>query len=240
VFLSIALMVVGYVLYAYATATDFKYNVTALGNAAIPFINVSHNIAAWLSFFAWIAGITSTLGVLISAVNSQARLIFNAGREGLLPRWLGKVHPTRRTPVNAMSAFVAIATVIIAVWALLHLIGGDSGSMSALNFFVESSTMGTILVLVVYFLSNLALPFYYRKFRPQEFNVLKHAVLPVLGMIAIGVPVYYLCKPGQPTPYDWFPYAALGVIVVSVGYAFLLSRRDPGLGERVGSIVADE
>ncbi|HTR95870.1 MAG TPA: APC family permease [Trebonia sp.] len=240
VFLSIALMVVGYVLYAYATATDFKYNVTALSGAAIPFINVSHNIAAWLSMFAWIAGITSTLGVLISAVNSQARLIFNAGREGLLPRWLGRVHPVRRTPVNAMSAFVAIATVIIAVWALLHLIGGDSGSMSALNFFVESSTMGTILVLVVYFLSNLALPFYYRKFRPQEFNVVKHAVLPILGMIAIGVPVYYLVKPGQPTPYDWFPYAALGVVVVSVLYAFFLSRRDPGLGERVGSIVADE
>ena len=100
--------------------------------------------------------------------------------------------------------------------------------------------MGTILVLVVYFLSNLALPFYYRKFRPQEFRVVKHAVLPVLGMIAIGVPVYYLCKPGQPTPYDWFPYAALGVVVVSVLYAFFLSRRDPGLGDRVGSIVADE
>jgi amino acid transporter len=242
VFLSIALMVAGYVLYAYATATDFKYSVTALGTAAIPFINVSHDIAAWLSFFAWMAGITSTLGVLISAVNSQARLIFNAGREGLLPRWLGKVHPTRRTPVNAMFTFVAIAALIIAVWAILHLAGGSkqSGGMSALNFFVESSTMGTILVLVVYFLSNLALPFYYRKFRPQEFNVVKHAVLPVLGMIAIGVPVYYLCKPGQPSPFDWFPYAALGVIVVSVIYAFYASRRDPGLGERVGSIVADE
>src|SRR6202044_1986085 len=124
--------------YAYATATGFKYNVTALGNAAIPFINVSHDIAAWLSFFAYIAGITSTLGVLISAVNSQARLIFNAGREGLLPAWLGKVHPTRRTPVNAMFTFVAIAAAIILVWALLHLIGGHSGSMSALNFFVES------------------------------------------------------------------------------------------------------
>ena len=81
--------------------------------------------------------------------------------------------------------------------------------MNALNFFVESSTMGTILVLVVYFLANLALPFYYRKYRPAEFNVVKHAVLPVLGMIAIGVPVYYLVKPGQAAPYDWFPYAAL-------------------------------
>ncbi|MGD0700797.1 MAG: APC family permease [Trebonia sp.] len=240
VFLSITLMIVGYILYAYATATGFQYNVTALGGAAIPFINVSHDVASWLAFFAYIAGITSTLGVLISAVNSQSRLIFNAGREGLLPRWLGKVHPVRRTPVNAIYAFVVIAAVIIGVWALLHLIGGDSGSMSALNFFVESSTMGTILILVVYFLSNLALPFYYRRYRPQEFNVLKHAVLPVLGMIAIAVPVYYLVKPGQAAPYDWFPYAALGVIVVSVGYAIWLSRRDPGLGERVGSIVADE
>ena len=240
VYLSIALMLVGYVLYAYATATGFKYNVTALNSAIIPFINVSHDVASWLALIAWIAGITSTLGVLISAVNSQCRLVFNAGREGLLPRWLGQVHPTRRTPVNAIFAFVAIATVIIAVWALLHLIGGDSGSMSALNFFVESSTMGTILILVVYFLSNLALPFYYRKYRPQEFNVLKHAVLPVLGMIAIAVPVYYLVKPGQASPYDWFPYAALGVIVVSVGYAVWLSRRDPGLGDRVGSIIADE
>ncbi len=242
VFLSIALMVVGYILYSYATATGFKYNVTALGSAAIPFINVSHDVAAWLAFLAYIAGITSTLGVLISAVNSQARLIFNAGREGLLPRWLGKVHPTRRTPVNAIFAFIAIATVIILVWALLHLIGGakQSGQMSALNFFVDSSTMGTILLLVVYFLSNLALPFYYRRYRPQEFNVLKHAVLPVLGMIAIGVPVYYLVKPGQPSPLNWFPYAALGVIVVSVAYAVWASRRDPGLGDRVGSIIADE
>jgi amino acid transporter len=242
IYMSVALMLVGYVLYAYATATGFKYNITLLNSVPIPFIAVSHNVAAWLAVFAWIAGLTSTLGVLISAVNSQARLIFNAGREGLLPRWLGKVHPTRRTPVNAIFAFIAIATVIIVVWALLHLAGGSkqSGQMTALNFFVDSSTMGTILLLVVYFLSNLALPFYYRRYQPGEFNVLKHAVLPVLGMVAVGVPVYYLVKPGQPSPLNWFPYAALGVIVVSVIYAFVMNRRDPELGDRVGSIVADE
>ena len=112
--------------------------------------------------------------------------------------------------------------------------------MNALNFFDESGTMGTILILVVYFLANLALPFYYRKYRPPEFNIIKHLVLPVLGMIAIAVPVYYLCKPPQPQPYDWFPYAALVILVVSVIYSLVLSRRDPGLGDRVGSIIADE
>jgi amino acid transporter len=242
VYMSVALMLVGYVLLAFATATGFKYNVTALNNAAIPFINVAHDVAGWLGLFAWIAGLTSTLGVLISAVNSQARLIFNAGREGLLPRWLGKVHPTRRTPVNAMFAFVGIAGVIICVWALLHLAGGakQSGEMSALNFFVDSSTMGTILVLFVYLAANVALPFYYRKYRPQEFNVVKHAVLPALGVVAVVVPLYYLFKPGQTAPLNWFPWAAVGVLVVSVAYAFVMSRRDPGLGDRVGSIIADE
>ena len=178
--------------------------------------------------------------MLIAAVNSQARLIFNAGREGLLPRWIGRVEPSRQVPRNAIFTFVGIASAIIAVWALGHLIFGHSGSMDGLTYFDESGTMGTILVLVVYFLANLALPFYYRKYRPAEFNVIKHAVLPVLGMIAIAVPVYYLSKPGQLSPYSWFPYVALGILVVSVIYAAVLTWRDPGLGDRVGSIVADE
>ncbi len=240
VFMSIALMAFTYLLVAYSTVSGFGYNENALTSAAIPFISVAHDVAPTLAFIAYLAGLTSTLGVLIAAVNSQCRLIFNAGREGLLPRWIGKVQPVRRTPVNAIITFVAIASALTLIWALGHWIGGHSSSLSALNFFFESSTMGTILILVVYFLANLALPFYYRRYRPNEFNIIKHIVLPVLGMVAIAVPIYYLCKPPQPQPYDWFPFAALAVIVVSVIYSIWLVRRDPGLGDRVGSIVADE
>jgi amino acid transporter len=235
-------MVAGYVLFAFATVTGFGYKASAVTGASIPFIPVAHNVAAFVGFLAYAAGFTSTIGVLISAINSQARLIFNAGREGLLPRWIGKIHARRRTPYNAIYVFVALASLIIVVWAVGHLIGGHAqrGQMNPLNFFVESSTMGTILLLVVYFLANLALPFYYRRFRPGEFSVFKHVVLPVLGMVAIGVPVYYLCKPGQPAPYDWFPYLALGIVVVAAIYGYVLNRRDPSLGDRAGSIVADE
>ncbi|MCL2585308.1 MAG: APC family permease [Streptosporangiales bacterium] len=241
VFTSVTLMVVGYLLFAYATVTGFGYHSGALSSDTdLPFLTVSGNVAGWVLVCAYFAGMTSTLGVLIAAVNSQCRLVFNAGREGLLPRWIGKVHPVRRTPINAILTFVVVGGGIIAVWGLIHILTGTSGSMSGTNFFGESSTMGTILILVVYFLANLALPFYYRKYRPSEFSVVKHGILPVLGMIAIAIPVYYLCKPGQPQPFNWFPYLALGVIVVAVVYATVLSRRDPGLGERVGSIVADE
>jgi amino acid transporter len=243
VYLSTLLMAVTYLLLTYATVTGFHYSESALTNPAIaiPFINVAHGVVGWLAFFAFIAGLTSTIGVLIAAVNSQCRLIFNAGREGLLPRWIGKVNQTRLTPVNAIIAFVGIATVITLGWAIGHWIGGShSGPLSALNFYADSATMGTILILVVYFLANLALPFYYRKYRPGEFSLVKHAILPVIGMIAIAIPIYYLCKPPQPQPENWFPWAALGIAVVSILYSIWLVKRDPGLGDRVGSIVADE
>ena len=240
VFASISVMVVAYLLFSYATVTGFDYNVTNLGNAAIPFINVAQGTVSVLLFFAFLAGLTSTLGCLIAGVNSQARLVFNAGREGLLPSFMGDVHPTRRTPTKAIITFVVISLLIIGGWGLGHIIGGSSGgTMNAVTFFSESSTMGTILVLLVYLASNLALPFYYRKYRPEEFQVLRHAVLPGIGAAAILVPLYYLAKPGQPAPLDWYPYIALGCLVVSVAYAIFLVRRDPTLGDRVGSIVAD-
>jgi amino acid transporter len=240
VFTSVAIMAISYVVFAYATVSGFGYNVTKLGAAPIPFISVADATIGVLAFFAYLAGMTSTLGALIAGTNSQARLVFNAGREGLLPGWIGHVNPARRTPMYAIFSFVGISTLIIGGWAFLHLIHGTTGALDPITFFAESSTMGTILVLVVYLLANLALPFYYRRYRPQEFSAVKHGVLPGLGAIAIIVPLYYLAKPGQPTPYDWFPYAALIVVVVGAVYAYILNSRDPGLAGRVGSIVADE
>ncbi len=65
-------------------------------------------------------------------------------------------------------------------------------------------------------------------------------MLPALGLVAVGVPVYYLVKPGQAAPLNWFPYAGLAIIAVSVAYSLILVRRDPDIANRVGSIVADE
>ncbi len=242
VFTSICIMLVAYTFFAFSTVVGFKGNVAKLSSAAIPFISVAKEVAAVLLFFAFLAGMTSTLGALIAGTNSQARLIFNAGREGLLPAFMGKVHSTRRTPMNALFVFLGLGLAIIGIWGLGHILGGHatSGSMSALTMFVESSTFGTILVLLVYGLSNLALPFYYRRYHPDLYNSFRHMVLPVIGVLLILVPLYYLAKPGQSAPYSWYPYMALGAVVLAIIYATVLVSRDPSIGDRVGSIVADE
>lgn len=239
VFSSIAIMTVSYILFAYATVTGFGYDTDRLGEAHIPFVDVAHHTLGALAFLAYLGGLTSTLGVLIAGINSQARLVFNAGREGLLPSFFGYVHPTRRTPNNAIITFTATALLIIGGWGLGHLLGAGGGSMNPVVFFTETSTLGAILILLVYLASNIALPLYYRRYRPQEFRTVRHLVLPAIGALAILVPLYYLAKPGQPAPYNWFPYAALAALLAAVGYATLLVRRDPGLADRVGSVVAD-
>ena len=242
VFMSIILMIAVYTFFAFSTVVGFQGNVASLSSAAVPFLSVAKEVSGVLLALAFIAGMTSTLGALIAGTNSQARLVFNAGREGLLPKYIGKVHSTRRTPMNALLTFLALSLAIIGFWGLGHLMGGhhSSGSMSALTMFVESSTFGTILVLIVYGLSNLALPFYYRRHHPDQFNGFRHGVLPALGIVSILVPLYYLAKPGQPAPFSWYPYMALGAIVLALIYASVLVAKDPAIGDRVGSIVADE
>lgn len=236
VFLSVGVMVVSYLLFAYSTVTGFGYNVKTLSSTAIPFIAVAHSTVGILAVFAYLAGMTSTLGALIAGTNSQARLVFNSGREGLLPRWIGQVHPGRRTPKNAIFVFVGIALGIIAVWAIVDAATGTP--VTAVNFFAESSTMGTILVLLVYLGTNLAVPFFMRRNAPSGFEPVRHAVLPLIGAAAIIVPLYYLSKT-HTSPYDWYPWVALTILALSVIYARVLTRRDPSLAARVGSIIAD-
>jgi len=85
--------------------------------------------------------------------------------------------------------------------------------------------MGTIVILVVYLLTNLSLPvFMWRRHRTM-FSPLRHVAVPALGSAILVVPFIELCEPGQPSPYSTFPFIALGL--VAVGSRDQRSRRTP-------------
>ena len=232
-FASVALMLGSFMLFAYATVESFGENVDKLSSAPIPFITVaSHELSA-LAFLAYIAGVTSTVGCLIAATNSQARLLFNSGREGLFPKWIGKVSSRHGTPVRALLVFMGIGLAGCFGWAVIQ-------GIPPLTLFAEPSTLGTILVIVVYAVANLALPFFYLKHYRDQFSPVRDLVLPLIGVAVIVYPLYNLVKPGQMWPYNWFPYVALVMIVVAGIYAVILNSRDKELATKVGALVADE
>jgi amino acid transporter len=231
IFASIAMIVLLYIVASYATVTSFHGDTKALTSDPIPFLTEAKSVAGFLVPFAYLAAITSIFGIFTAGTNAQARVLFNSGRERLLPSVLGRVSESWRTPWVALVVYFG-----------LELGGAYAFGWSTAPgvFFAEAATLGVIFIVVVYMLTNLALPFYYRREHPDAFHVGRHLVAPLLGIAALAYPLWTLVKPGQVAPYSQYRWIVLGVCVVSFAVAAFVSRRVPDLERRVGSIIADE
>jgi amino acid transporter len=235
-YLSIAIGAFLFMFFAYATVTGFHDDVASIGRSSVPFLTVADRYLGAPAVLAWTAGIISVLATLVAGANSQARMLFDAGRSGLLPARLGQVHPPGDTPRNALVAMASVGLAIIAIWWTIHLLGFDHGSTNPVGLYAECSTMGTIVILFVYLLTTVALPaFMWRRHRDQ-FSAIRHVMLPVLGALTLVVPFIELCTPGQPAPYSAFPYVALGLVVIAVIAAAITVHRHPTAGESEGTI----
>jgi amino acid transporter len=174
--------------------------------------------------------VISVLATLVAAANSQARMLFDGGRSGLLPAALGRARATDETPVNALLAMAAAGLAIIAVWWAAHVLGLDHGSTNPVGLYAECSTMGTIVILFVYLLSAAALPVFMWRRRRLSFPATRHLLIPLLGAAALIVPFIELLKAGQPAPYSYFPYLALGLIAAAAVAAHIVVSRHPAAG----------
>lgn len=222
-----------YIFLAYATAAGFKMDAKALGASSLPFIDGVKASAPALLVLAYIAGVTSILGSLIGLVNSQARILFNSAREGLLPEFLGKIHPQHRTPHSALWVFLLIAVALVLGFGLL-------GGVAPMDYFGFAATLGAIPVILTYMLTNLALPIYVVRHQRAEFEIVRHLLLPIVGTLVMLVPLWGLIQPGQAWPFRIFPWVALGALALSAVYGVVITRLSPGLAARIGAYVADE
>jgi amino acid transporter len=184
---------------------------------------------------AWLAGTVSVLATLVSGTNSQARMLFDGGRTGLLPAWLGRLRPRADTPVNALLVMAGAGLGIIGVWWVSHLMSGDTGSMNPVGLYAECSTMGTIVILFVYLLTALSLPIFMWRHHRDSFSPFRHMAIPLLGSLTLLVPFVELCKPGQPAPYSEFPFIALAIVAIAVVYAAIVVHVRPLTGSGEGT-----
>ena len=222
-----------YVFLAYATVVGFRMDARALGESQVPFIDGLRGTAPALLAVAYIAGITSILGSIISLVNSQARILFNSGREGLLPAFLGKIHPRHETPRNAMWVFLLIAVLLILGVTQI-------AKVAPMDYFGFAGTLGTIPIILTYMLTNLALPVYVFRHHRSELNMFRHVLLPVAGTLVMLFPLWGLIQPGQSWPFNIFPLITLVALIMSLLYGVVIARLSPGLAHRIGAYVADQ
>ncbi len=234
-YISIAAGTVLFVAFAYTTIVSYGYDTSSIGRASIPFLEMAHRHLGSAELLAWLAGIFSVLSTLVAAANAQGRMIFDAGRSGLLPARLGRSRPPGETPVPALISMTAVGLGIVFVWWLLHIAGALGGAGDPVTLYAECSTLGTILILFVYVLTAAALPVYIRRRHRDAFSVLRHGVMPLLAALTLVVPFVELFQPGQPVPYRDFPYASLAMLALAALYAWRRSRRPAPITRTSGS-----
>ncbi len=130
-----------------------------------------------------VGGFLATTSALNATLYSASRVSFAMGRDGTLPRALGRVHPKRQSPGNA----VLVSGIIIVIFALVLPIEQIAASAA-------------VMFLLLFAIANMSLIALRRK-RPDldpGFRVPLFPYIPIVGIVAnIALALYVLNFSGQ-------------------------------------------
>src|SRR5687768_640643 len=196
--------------------------------------------------------LNSTVANANSGATAATRSLFAMGRATLLPRWFAVVHPDTRAPVNAVH-FQAITGLIIAVVLGLVLANDpfEGAGFGPLNVYVFLGTMLGLIFAFIYIAVNLACIGFFLRERRDEFNPIKHLVVPVIGVIAmipaalaviggVTIPILNIELPPYENALRWTaPIVAVWMLIGVVAY-FVLRSRSPEALHRMGEVYGGE
>lgn len=134
---------------------------------------------------------------------TASRLLFGMSREGLLPAWLGKVHPRRATPYRTLLVILPIA-IFLALSGTLQFLAGTTAT----------------LILVMFCLVNLSLLVIKRRDSQTEgFQV--PAVVPALALISNLILVAFA---SQESHILALGFAGVGILLILIRNAMSKQR----------------
>jgi len=112
-----------YVLEMYALAAGYGLNDPAKLAAFLqdpnPFVTLSDRVTPWLSQPVQLAAIAGLFSCFLAIVNTTVRVMFSMGRDQVLPRSLGTVHPSWHSPFTAVvvqTLFTVVVGLSVGAW----------------------------------------------------------------------------------------------------------------------------
>ncbi len=246
-----ALLVLGllYVLVAYAFVIGYGTSGVAQGVAAqfegevasafYPLTDRYAGPALTHAFEALI--LTSAFACQLAFFNTAARYLFALGREGILPRALGRTHARHHTP-HVASAVLAVALTLYIGAFLLHDATRDAVLLKLATW---SPLLGVLALLAVQALTSLAIAAYFRRHRGA--SRWRTLVAPLAGAALMAFAAYLLTANRNSLAaadgvlfVHAIPWIVLAVFAAGVGAALWIRLRDTVRYQTVGRIALDE
>ncbi len=220
-----------YILVTYAAVVGYGTgNMAALAKDGAPYDTLAQRFAPAMRFFVDLAGATSIAASALAATNNMGRVLFNMGREGMIPRVLGTVHPRFKTPWVALTFYVVFSVVVCGVWGMFQ---------DPLSVFGGISGLGSIAIVPGYMLISASLMVYVTRHTNEFGQRLPYYVIPTIGILVLAFPLWQIVNPvGQAFPFNWFWLVVLIVAILAAIYTIGLTRSRPDIAAEAGSILA--
>jgi amino acid transporter len=189
--------------------------------------------------------ITGSFACGMAFHNTTARYMYSLGREGLLPRQLGRTHPTHRSPHVASITQSVIAALIVIAFALFANVaaGADAAtSIAYVQLYGLMAFMGVVIILFIQALVSVAIWNYFRTHHPGEHRLWNHTIAPIISVIGqaavLAVAIWKIDFLGAGYTYAWY-LVAIDVIVFVGGLAaaFYFKANDRAKYETIGRMV---
>ncbi|CAB3390247.1 APC family permease [Kyrpidia spormannii] len=231
IFFTILIVAVLFILSSYAAVLGFgPGHIDLMAKDEAPFDTLGRQYLGPFRVLVDLAGLTSIVATIVAAGNSQTRILFHAGREHLLPSIFGRVHGKNQTPHVAIYTYMGVATLLALLLGL---------KFDANTTYGYLTTLGTIPLILMYAVSNLALPWYYLKVHREQFGWVRHLLVPIVGLVILVWPFWQLVQPEQEWPMNWFPWITLAIVLAGIGWTWYRLKKFPEVSEKAGSILAD-
>jgi amino acid transporter len=163
-----------------------------------------------------LGAVLSALGAGLGGVTVAARMMFAFGRDGLAARRLSSVSAATGVPRRALAVEMLIGLALLTAFRL--------AGTSALNVFFYLATIGTLSLLVMYVLTNVAAAWHLG--RRSWWQVLA----PAGGVLIAGFVLYHNVWPVPPAPYAYFPYLVVGWLIAGL----IVTAVIPGFAMKAG------
>jgi amino acid transporter len=221
---------IAFVFFFYVTTVGYGLkNIAKLPGDAAPWDTLGqHYWGSGATILIDIASVVALIAGALACQNGAARMVYALGRDGLLPRMLGRTLPRFGTPAAALTLLLGFC---------LALGFGFGFGFQPLPAFTLLSLVVTLCALGVYAIVQVALVRYFM--RVGAFNPFWHGLVPVLAMAAI---VYLFIKNISPQP----AYPSNLAIWISIGWAVVgllvvafVSAAKPGRLAEAAAIIGD-
>jgi amino acid transporter len=236
---------IGYVITSLAFVSSFPEK-TLIKDAQNPdgpfFVAMRHFGSHWLATCMQVLILTGSFACAMAFHNVAMRYGYAMGREGILPRALGKTHRTHRSPYIASITQTVIAIALVLIWGIGSGFGyKDAFDTAYVRIYTMMAVQGVVWILAIQATCALAVIVWHRRHKHPDSWVIV-VLCPVIAILGQVFAIYLLFKnidvlAGTISYVDFIGPIAGFVVIAALVYALALKRRDRRKFDMIGRMI---